>query len=1356
MNKFRFTTKIGRQRETWWFLHYVMIGLMGLIHTSGAQAAASPPLVTAEAGTQWIRLLANRRFNDTEADAAGAVDGVKNADFGFHTDKQKNPWWQVDLQQVYSLDRVIVFNRSAVPERARFLMLLVSIDGQDWQKLYEHDGSIFDGPTDKKPLVISLKGKQGRFVRIQIKDDIWLHLSEVEVYGTSDAGKNLALHKPARQSSISQWSKRAKIDPTTIELGPDDLVSARNIIRDILSKAGKDGRTLQSELDRLTERAVSPNHSQWISLYTRATELVQKKQRILTQLALLDITALKRAIQDLGRTYPLRYPKAGEFLARLNNFEKDLPAIKTALAKGDKQARKRFEKMQALKRQALLSNPILDFDRIILIKRAANKLGLPANWQGNCSIPLTGYDNEIAIFSPMGTEGKLATLYRPQDARFVGDVDLNFDADKMIFSMSGSHDRWQIWEIGSNSKDLRQVTRGTEPDVDNYDACYLPDGRIIYDSTAPMTGVPCVRGSSNVANLYIMDNDGMNVRQLCFDQDHDWCPAVLNNGRVLYQRWEYTDTPHSNTRILFHMNPDGTAQMEYYGSNSYWPNSIFYARPIPNHPTQVVGIVTGHHGVARMGELVIFDPAQNRHESSGVVQRIPGFGKKVEPVIKDQLVNDSWPKFLHPYPLSKKYFLVSCKPTPGSLWGIYLVDVFDNMLLLKEQAGYALLEPIAFRKTKRPPIVPDKVNPMLKDAIVSITDIYRGDGLKGIPRGTVKKLRIFSYNYSFRGMGGLLGTVGMDGPWDIKRVLGTVPVEEDGSANFVVPANTPISVQPLDAQGKALQVMRSWMTAMPGENLSCVGCHEPQNSSPPVKQTIASRRKPSKITPWYGPTRGFSFKREVQPVLDRYCMGCHNPESPNGKQLAAGTKIPDLRGTKLINDWSSVTPGNAGNDGGRFFSVAYNWLHRYVRRPGIESDYHLLTPMDFHADTTELVQMLKKGHHGVTLDPEAWDRIITWIDLNAPYHGYWHEIVGERAKILCDRQVELRARHAGPVEDLEYIPDIPVSRIVPVKPQPVAYEYPAVDSAQWPVDKETVKSLQAAAGKSLRSIELAKGITLELMRIPAGEFVMGQTNKHPLYDEKPCAVVNITKSFWIGRFEITNEQYRLYNPTHDSRVESKHAYQFGVHGFPLNLPQQPVVRVSWREAMEFCKWLSRHTGHTFSLPTEAQWEYACRAGSAKEFSFGDLEADFSTYANLADKKLREFADNPYQLYAPLANATRYDDWIPRDDRFNDGVLVSSRTGRYKPNAWGLYDMHGNVAEWTRTSYKPYPYRGDDGRNNLSVTEDKVVRGGSWYDRPKRARSAFRLDYRPYQKVFNVGFRVVYKATSGATTTVAAK
>ena len=137
-----------------------------------------------------------------------------------------------------------------------------------------------------------------------------------------------------------------------------------------------------------------------------------------------------------------------------------------------------------------------------------------------------------------------------------------------------------------------------------------------------------------------------------------------------------------------------------------------------------------------------------------------------------------------------------------------------------------------------------------------------------------------------------------------------------------------------------------------------------------------------------------------------------------------------------------------------------------------------------------------------------------------------------------------------------------------------------------------------------------------------------------------------------------------------------------------------------------------------------------------------MDVDYSKLANLGDAKLRELASNPYTVNTPLAKPTKYDDWVPKDIRFNDGSLLAVAIGSYQPNAWGLCDMHGNAAEWTRTAYRPYPYKPDDGRNDPAADGLKVVRGGSWRDRPKRCRSAFRLAYRPWQRVFNVSFRVV--------------
>jgi len=263
---------------------------------------------------------------------------------------------------------------------------------------------------------------------------------------------------------------------------------------------------------------------------------------------------------------------------------------------------------------------------------------------------------------------------------------------------------------------------------------------------------------------------------------------------------------------------------------------------------------------------------------------------------------------------------------------------------------------------------------------------------------------------------------------------------------------------------------------------------------------------------------------------------------------------------------------------------------------------------------------------------------------------------------------------------------------------------------------------------------------MRLLPIPAGAFVMGSGQGHA--DERPTARVVIRQPFWIGQFEVTNEQFARFDAEHDSQVEPMHGYQFGVHGYPTNQPQQPVVRVSWNQALAFCRWLSRKTGREFALPTEAQWEYACRAGTATPMSYGDLNADFSSFANLGDEKLREFALDTYVNIRLVPNPNPYDDWIPKDARFNDGGFVSVPGGRYQPNPWGLHDMHGNVWEWTRSAEQAYPFSENDGRNDLSASGRRVVRGGSWYDRPKRCTSSFRLGHQPFQKVFNTGFRVI--------------
>ncbi|MBN8457041.1 MAG: SUMF1/EgtB/PvdO family nonheme iron enzyme [Verrucomicrobia bacterium] len=1047
-------------------------------------------------------------------------------------------------------------------------------------------------------------------------------------------------------------------------------------------------------------------------------------QSTANQIALINPDGLKRALDDIAASAPGRFPDPDGLRRRIAAIP-DPKALAQRLQQGDPAAIEEARAVLALQREILLANPLLDFDRIIA--RKTDKPGLPANFHSNSSIPKTGFQNSIISFSLHG-KGPDTTVFTPESTRFAGDFCLHFDATRLMFSMPNDH-AWQVHEVKLDGSGLRQVSPDIREGVDNYDACYLPNGEVLFTSTLPMVSVPCVAGNAHVANLVRMSADGK-IRQLCFDQEHNWCPRVLADGTILYQRWEYTDTPHSNTRLLMTMNPDGTNQRSFYGSNSYWPSAFFYATPVPGSATQVVGVSSGHHGDARLGELYLLDAALGRTEDTGVVRQFPS--KPTTPSGKGRIYDHMrgvWPRFLHPQPLSGKYVITACQPSPKHGWGIYLADAFDNLLPLKELPGLCVLEPIPVIARPVPPVIPDKVNLAKKDATVYLQDIYEGPGLKGIPRGTVKALRVFSYTFSYHNVGGLYGVLGLDGPWDIHRPLGTVPVHPDGSAKFKVPANTPVSLQPLDENGQALAQMRSWMTAMPGEVLSCVGCHENHDSAPSSRGSIAFAAPAADLKPWRAKPAGFGFDREVQPVLDRHCSACHD-----------GTKAqPDLRGGIAATDWSSKISGNGGANAGHF-STSYINLFPYTRSNGIEGDYHLLSPMEFHFSTTELGQLLRKGHHGVNLDADAMDRLATWVDLNRPYHGSWSSVKWGNAKQLESDRSKMRETYANVCENHEDLPPEP-SPVEPILPAPLPpISNPKIAPAGWPFAATKARELQ---GTDAESVLEAGGVRIPLVRIPAGEFAMGSATGHR--DEQPVSLARITQPFRMAKFEITNGQFRHYDPDHDSRVADALNYQFGQRPWSLNGDDQPVCRASFREAMAFCEWLSRQSGKKVTLPTEAQWEWAARAGSPGDFPFGDLSADYSTQANMADLSITRFAactaDQTYHAIRIVPDPNKFDLPLLYDPAHNDGHHLSTKPGSYLPNPFGLHDMHGNVAEWTRSHYLPYPYA-DDARNDPSAPGERVVRGGSWWNRPAQCTSSHRAVFQDYHPVMWVGFRVI--------------
>ena len=1057
-----------------------------------------------------------------------------------------------------------------------------------------------------------------------------------------------------------------------------------------------------------------------------ATAELQKSrfETAIKELRYVNRDALLRALNDLSRRYRSVYKDAKQLKKQFDSV--NISKLNAGLANFDLESLRSVENLLRSQREMLLRNPALDFDKILFIKRSRKYLGLAANFKGNAALRQLGNRDEIMLLD-YKKSGQVETVFKPKRGELITDIELDYSANKILFSMPSTHGSWQLFERSLVDGTQRQLTKDESYCIHNYDSCYLPNGKIIYTSTAPQIGVPCVNGTVQVASNYLLDPIKGITRQLCFDQDHNWDPTVMNDGKVLYQRWEYADMVHSNNRLLFTMNPDGTNQRSIYGSNSYWPTSFFGSRVIPNSSSKIIGIATGHHGIPRFGELILLDTRKGNKEADGVIQRIPGYGKKVEPVVADKLADKSWPRFIHPYPINDKYFLVTGQLAAGEKIGLYLVDVWDNMLLLKNFSNSVPFEPIPFRKRKRPPVIPDRVNLEKDTSTVYLQNVYLGPGLEGIPVGTVKKLRVFSYYFANHGQGGLFGTLGIDGPWDMRRILGEVSVYEDGSAMFTVPSNTPISIQPLDKDGKALQLFRSWFTAMPGEVLSCVGCHEDNNSTPPVRTSIAAGKAPSQLEPWNKRITGFSYENDVQPVLDQYCIGCHN-----GTSKTNGKPTFDLKGGTMVSDYKVSHSGN-GMWGGRAgqYTTSYANLFPFVRGPGIESPMAVLTPMEFHADATDLIQ---KGHYNVDVDKDSMRKVIAWIDLNTPFHGDRSSRLdkrngGKKEKI----RAELRKRYGNIDLNYEAEPEV-VAQHSFEAPKPVVYPVEGnLELKDWP------KLVKVIAG--VKEVDLGGGVKITLRRITKGDFVMG--SKSGQIDEMPRHVVSLKKDYWISESEITNAQFRRIFPKHNSGEEDRIGYQFGVRCYDCNEENQPAIRLSWIESMAFCKKLSEMSGLKVNLPTESQWEYACRAGSNQSFSYGGLDADFSMFENFSDKKSEEFATYPYSRPNKIVttkNPTKYEAFNPADKRFNDGALIGVTVKSFKPNAWGLYDMHGNVAEWTRSRYKPYPYT--DEINPLSLKGKRVVRGGSWRDRPKNSTSSFRKAYHPYHKVFNVGFRVI--------------
>ncbi|MFR9645301.1 MAG: SUMF1/EgtB/PvdO family nonheme iron enzyme [Rikenellaceae bacterium] len=1069
-----------------------------------------------------------------------------------------------------------------------------------------------------------------------------------------------------------------------------------------------------------------------IATYLEIITDIQNVVDISNRYAFFNLANVERAFEDMSSVAGYDKAKYAPMMARL----KELASEPINLERGDRQTVAKAEQILSLARTILLSNSALDNDKIILSRynvgsiarsASATRLGTQNdNWSNQFSAQRIGFDTEIVEMSFRGDEPTYKSIYRHSTTGPISDLMLSWDASKLLFTSVNDRSKFNIFEVGVDGKGAREVIKVDEPDLEFTDGTFLPNGKYIATSNIGYQGVPCVNGTDAVGNMVLYNPEDGDLRRLTFDQDANWHPVVANNGKVMYVRWEYTDLTHYFSRITMHMNPDGTEQKSLYGSGDYFPNSTFDIQPLPGNTSSFIAIISGHHGVARSGRLMLIDPAKSRKKLEGIVQEIPFSTREIKPIITDGLVNNVWPQFTKPRPVTDKYFLVTTKLRPESLWGVYLVDIYDNMTLVAEAESEGLINAIYLQERVTPPSIPEKVDLDSTESTVYIQDIYEGEGLPGVKRGTVKKLRLFAYEYGYVNSPTNHLAQGIQSGWDIKRLLGEVDVNEDGSVIFKVPANTPISIQPLDADGCAMQWMRSWMTGMPGEVVSCVGCHEDQNQLPLPKSNLASKQQPQSISEWDGGVRPYTFELEIQPILDRACVACHTEES----------KICFVKGV-----WDEGIPGNKFiHTDDSPLSVSYLNLHPYVNRQGSESDIRVMYPYEYHASTSELVRMLKSGHHGVELTDEEFRNIYAWIDMNAPYRGSFIERKFKGIDQTC-RRMELSEKYANvKVDWKQEIADYAAylesqGEVTPVMPKEKSVKYKKMKS--WSFDTVEAQQMQNKLGETTREIDLGEGVKMVFRRIPAGEFVMGDNSYGK--ESAPESRVKIDRPFWIGEIEVTNEQYNRFVPEHDSRYIAYLWKDQVKQGFPANTPEQPVIRVSYDQVMEYCERLSAATGVNVTLPTEAQWEWAARAGTSTPFWFGELGSDYGTKENMADAKLDDIAT--FGNAKPIGSRNpmfKYLAYFPKEREINDKSMIQVKGKSYEANAWGLYDMLGNVREWTKSDYIPYPYKA----NPKEESDTKVIRGGSWIDRSKNSAAYSRKSAVKWQPLNNTGFRLI--------------
>ncbi|MBI5831555.1 MAG: PD40 domain-containing protein [Armatimonadetes bacterium] len=589
-------------------------------------------------------------------------------------------------------------------------------------------------------------------------------------------------------------------------------------------------------------------------------------------------------------------------------------------------------------------------------------------------------------------------------------LDVSYDGRSLLFSYCPTdtipRDReerldrnFSLYRVDADGSGLRRLTSGEH---DDFAPRWLPNGQIVFVSTRRGGYHRCGRGPCAVYTLSLLPAEGAEPRVISFHETHEWDPAVLNDGRLAYTRWDYVDRSAVQYQQLWTARPDGSGVSILYGNHTLNPTGVWEARAIPGSQ-RIMATAAAHHAMTA-GSIVLVDPNRGIDGLDPVTRLTPDvpFPESETRVLNGQggawgpnfvpaeLPADAlrWPgsSYRSPWPLSERAFIAAYSydpligepmPNPPNQFGLYLVDAAGNKELLYRDLNLSSLWPMPLAPRPKPPALPSATDPQLaaaREGSFLMQNVRQA--WPQLPTATISRLRIVQVLPKTTPHAND-PTVGLANASPGKQVLGTVPVEADGSAYFRAPAGIPLAFQALDEQGRAVQTMRSLTYLQPGETATCIGCHERRTTAPGTTTALAGRRAPSIIAPAPDGSKPLNYARLVQPVLDRQCVSCHTGAEAGGKvRLTA-----EPEGAYTVS-YLALAPRVPFSSWG-----------------GPQGNFEPVSPPDsFGARASGIITKLLGDHHGVKLTADDRERLFTWADANALFYGTFNRADQERQR----------------------------------------------------------------------------------------------------------------------------------------------------------------------------------------------------------------------------------------------------------------------------------------------------------------------------------------------------------------------